>query len=55
MKLSGFLNLGGIGGEIAALVVVSMACSRMAAAEPVSGGLSGRQAAMASRLGCDAS
>jgi hypothetical protein len=53
MKLSGFLNLGGIGGEIAASF--SIACSHMAAAEPFSGGLSGRQAARASRLGCDAS
>jgi hypothetical protein len=31
MKLSGFLNLGGISGQIAASVVVSIACSRMAA------------------------
>ena len=55
MKLSGFLNLRGISGQISALVVVSIACSHMAAAESVSGGLSGRQAARASRLGCDAS
>jgi len=55
MKLSGFLNLGGISGQSAASVVVSIACSHMAAAEPFSGGLSGRQAARASRLGCDAS
>jgi hypothetical protein len=31
MKLSGFLNLRGISGQIAALVVVSIVCSRMAA------------------------
>jgi hypothetical protein len=31
MKLSGFLNLRGISGQISALVVVSIVCSRMAA------------------------